>query len=126
MRLPYANKKISEISFSTLNTKYGTKKDMMNKLQSLKGEPTLKFDQNISDYYDKLIYMRQSIAFTFEKDHVAENTQNRAVKMHEVLLIVKFLWTKPQIKNKIINNYNFYCTIILNRSDERREKSGFI
>ena len=35
-RLPYANKKISEISYSMVNTTYNPTEDMINKLQSLK------------------------------------------------------------------------------------------
>ena len=49
-RLPYANKKIRELYVSMANT--NTTEDMIEKLQSLKGEAKIKFYKNIDNYYD--------------------------------------------------------------------------
>ena len=49
-RLPYANKKIREIYYSTVNSTYNTTEDMMKKLQSLRGKTKLHFFKNLSNY----------------------------------------------------------------------------
>ena len=48
-RLLYANKKIQEIHFSMMNTKYETTEDMIIKFRSIKGKTKLTFHQNVSD-----------------------------------------------------------------------------
>ena len=42
-RLPYANKEFRELYYSMANTTYNSSKDMINKLQSLKGKAKLCF-----------------------------------------------------------------------------------
>ena len=37
-----------------VNTRYNSTKDMINKLQSLKGKAKLNFYKNISNYYDNM------------------------------------------------------------------------
>ena len=42
--------------------------------------------------------------------------------MHEVLLFVKFLQTKPQVKSMNINCYDLYYTVIKNRDKKEEEE----
>ena len=58
-RLPFANKKIGEIFYSTANNTYKPKQDKINKIQSLKGITKVKIYQIISDFYDKMNIRRQ-------------------------------------------------------------------
>ena len=44
-----------------------TTEDMINNWQSLKGKTKLKFHQSISDYYNQMIYFRQSNTFQFQE-----------------------------------------------------------
>ena len=53
-RLNYANKKIMEIYINMVNTTYNSSKDMINKLQELKGKTKLKLYKNISNYYTEM------------------------------------------------------------------------
>ena len=72
---------------------------MIKKLQELKGETKLKFYKKISDCFDnKNIKMDQ--------DSVAKNAQGICKIYHEVLLLMKFLQTKPQVNNMNINYYD--------------------
>ena len=99
-RLNYANKKISEIYINMVNTTYNSTEDMINKLQSLKGKTKLKFYENISNYY---IEMKNKNFQTNNQDPFAKNAQGISKIYHEVLLLMKFLQTKPQVKNMNIN-----------------------
>ena len=93
-RLNYANKKIREIWMIMVNTKYNTLEDMINKIQQLKGETKLKFYKNISNYYDEL----KRIKFQTQEDPSSKNAQGISKIYREVLLLMKFIQTKPQIK----------------------------
>ena len=66
---------------------------MVNKLQELKGKTKLKLYKNISNYYDKMNIKK-------DEDTFAKNAQGISKIYHVVLLSMKFLQTKPQIKNK--------------------------
>ena len=81
-RLPYANKKISEIWMNTVNTTYNSTKDMINRLQQLKGETKLKFFENISNYYDIM-------NIGMDEDHFSTNAQGISKTYYEVLLLIK-------------------------------------
>ena len=48
--MPYANKKITAIYYSKVDTTYNSTEDMINKLQQLKGKTKLQFYQNISNF----------------------------------------------------------------------------
>ena len=52
------------------------------------------------------------------EDPFARNAQSISKISHEVLLIMKFLQTKPQVKNKNINYYDLYNTVIKNRDEK--------
>ena len=113
-RLNYANKKIRDIYISLANT--NTAEDMINKLQSLKGKTKLKFYKNISDYYKE---MKNKNFQTNNQDPFAKNAQGISKVYHEVLMLMKFLQTKPQIKNMNINYYDLYYTVIRIRDENK-------
>ena len=50
--------------------------------------------------------------FQFEEKTSSENCQGLAKILHWVLFLLKFLQTKPQVKNMNINSYDLYKTII--------------
>ena len=69
---------------------------MINKLQELKDKTKLKFYKNISKEM-------KNTKFQSQEDPFSENAQGISKIHHEVLLLVKFLQTKPQVKNTNIN-----------------------
>ena len=64
---------------------------------------------------------RQSGTFQFEEDLFTENVQGNGKIYHEVMLLVKFLQTKPQIKHMNINYYVLYYTVNKKRDDNAIE-----
>ena len=123
-RLNYANKKIREIWMNMVNTKYNSTEDMIDKLQQLKGKTKLKFYRNISNYYDNMNINKNisnyydNINFRFDEDPSAKNAQGISKVYHEVLLLMKFLQTKPQVKTMNINYYDMFYTVIKNRDEK--------
>ena len=116
-RLNYANKKIIETYINMVNTKYNSIEDMIDKLQSLKGKTKLKFYKNISDYYIEM--KNKNFQTQQDQDPFSKNAQGISKIYHEVLLLMKFLQTKPQIKNMNINYYDLYYTVIKTRDENR-------
>ena len=114
-RLNYANKKIREIYINMSNTNYNSTEDMINKLQELKGKTKLKFYKNISKYYTEM----KNKNFQTQQDPFSKNARGISKIYHEVLLFMKFLQTKPQIKNMNINYYDLYYTVIKTRSENK-------
>ena len=94
-----------------VNTNYNSTQDVIDKLQQLKGKTRLKFFKNISNYYDKL-------RIRFDEDPLAKNAQGISKNYHEVLKLMKFLQTKPQVKNMIVNYYDLYYTVNKNRDEK--------
>ena len=86
-----------------VNTNYNSSKDMINKLQQLKGKTKLKFYKNISDFY---IEMKNRNFQTQDQDHFIKNAQGISKIYHEVILIMRYLQTKQQVKNMNINYYD--------------------
>ena len=115
-RLNYANKKIREIYINIVNTNYNSIEDMIDKLQSLKGKSKLKFYKNISNYY---IQMKNKNFQTNNQDPFSKNALGIHKIYHEVLLLMKFLQTKPQIKDTNINYYDLYYTVIKTRDENK-------
>ena len=115
-RLNYANKKIREIFINMVNTYYNSTEDMINKLQSLEGKTKLKFYKNISNYYTE---MKNKNFQTNNQDPFSKNAQGISRVYHEVLLLMKFLQTKPQIKKMNINYYDLYYTVIKTRDGNK-------
>ena len=118
-RLNYANKKIREIWMNMINTTYSTTEDMINKLQQLKGKTKFKFYKNVNNYYTEM----KNKNFQTQQGPFAKNAQGISKSYHEVLLLMKFLQTKPQVKNMNFNYYDLYYTVIKN-SDEIRDKDN--
>ena len=102
-RLNYANKKIREIYINMVNTNYNSIEDMIDKLQSLKGKSELKFYKNIKNYY---VEMKNKNYQTQDQDPFSKNAQGISKIYHEVLLLMKFLQTKPKFKNMNINYFD--------------------
>ena len=115
-RLNYANKKIREIYINMVNTNYNSTEDMINKLQSLKGKTKLKFYKNIHNYYSE---MKNKSYQTNNIDPFSRNAQGISKIYHEVLLLMKFLQTKPKVKNMNINYYDLYYTVIKTRDENK-------
>ena len=109
-RSNYADKKIREIWINMVNTTYSSTKDMIDKLQQLKGKTELKFYKNISNYYDNM-------KIRFYEDPFVKNTQSISKIYHEVLKLMKFLQAKAQLKNMNINYNNLFYTVIKNRKE---------
>ena len=112
-RLNYANKKIRAIWMNIVDTNYDSIEDMIDKSQELKGKTLLKFYKNISKYYDE---MKRTI-FQTQEDPFAKNAQSISKICHEVLLLTKFLQTKPKVKNMNIIYYDLYFTVIKTRDE---------
>ena len=115
-RLNYANKKIREVYINMVNTNYNSTEDMINKLQSLKGKTKLKFYKNINNYY---IEMKNKIFQTNNQDPFSRNSQGISRIYHEVLLLMKVLQTKPQVKNMNNNYFDLYYTVIKTRDENK-------
>ena len=100
-----------------VNTTYNSTEDMINKIQRLKGKTKLKlkFRKIISNYY---IEMRNK-NFQTQEDPFARNARGISKIYHEVFLLMKFLQTKPQVKNMNINYYDLYYTVIKVRDENR-------
>ena len=101
-RLNYANKKIREIYIYLVNTTYNSTEEMIIKLQQLKGKSKLKFYKNLHNYYTEM----KNKNFQTQEDPFAKNAQGISKIYHEVLLLLTFLQTKPQVKNMNINYYD--------------------
>ena len=98
-----------------VNTTHNSTEDMIDKLQSLKGKTKLKFYKNISNYYIEM----KNRNFQTQKDPFAKNAQSISKIYQEVLLLMKFLQTKPQVKNMNINYYDLYYTLIKTRDENK-------
>ena len=94
---------------------YNSSEDMINKLQELKGKSKLKIYKNINNYY---IEMKNKI-FQTQQDPFAKNAEGISKIYHEVLLLMKFLQTKPKVKNMNIKYYDLYYTVIKTRDESR-------
>ena len=114
-RLNYANTKITEIYINMVNTTYNKTEDTINKLQSLKGKIKLKVLKKIGNYYIEM----KNRNFQTQEDPFAKNAQGISKIYHEVLLLMKLLQTKLQVKNMSINYYDMYFTIIKTRGENK-------
>ena len=57
--------------------------------------------------------------FQTQEDPFSKNAQGISKIHHKVLLLMKFLQTKPQVKNMNINYYDLYCTVFKTRVENR-------
>ena len=88
---------------------------MIKKLRSLKGKTKLKLYKNISECYVEM----KNKNFQTQQDPFSENSQGVSKIYHEVLLLMKFLQTKLQVKNMNINYYDLYYTVIKTRDKNK-------
>ena len=102
-----------------VNTTYNSAEHVFKKLQQLKGKTKLKFFKNSSKHYNEMKFKK----FQTQQDPFAKNAQGISKIYHEVLLLMKFLQTKPQIKNMNIIHYELYYTVNKNR-DENKVKDN--
>ena len=56
--------------------------------------------------------------FIFERDPFSKNAQSISKYYHEVLLLLKFLQTKPHVRNMNNNYYDINYTVIKNRDEK--------
>ena len=68
---------------------------------------------------------RQSGNFQFREDTFSKNVQGIIKIYHEVSLLMKFLQSKPSVKNMNINYYDPYYTVIKNRNDDEIVNNKF-
>ena len=100
-----------------VNTKNNSTEDMIDKLQLLKGETKLNLLKYIRYYYDEMNIRRRSGNFHFEDDLFSKKVRNIGKIYHEVLLLMKFLQTKPQVKNMNFIYFDLHNTVIEIRND---------
>ena len=104
-------KKIREIRMSMVNTTYNSTEHMNNTKQQLKGKMKFNFYKNISNYYTQ---MKNKI-FQTQQDPFSRNAQGIKKIYHEVILLMTFLQTKPQIETLNNNYHDLYYSVIKNR-----------
>ena len=92
-----------------VNTFYNSTKDKIDKLQQLKCKTKLKFYKTISNYY---IEMKNRNFQTHHEDPFSRNAQGISKIYHDILLLMKVLQTKPQVKNMNINYHGLFYTVI--------------
>ena len=86
------------------SAKYNSTQDMIDNLQSAKYKTNLEIYSNICNYYDEMKYRKQSGTFQFEEYLFSKNEERTSKLYLEVILIMKFLQTKPQVRK---NNFFF-------------------
>ena len=57
--------------------------------------------------------------FQTQQDPFAKNARGISRIYHEVLMLMKFLQTKPQVKNMNINYYDLFYTVIKVRDENK-------
>ena len=115
----YAKNKIREIYISIANF---SEDDIIENLQLIKGRIKLKFYKNISDYYKET----KNKNFQSNKiDPFSKNAKGIGKIYHEVLLLMEFFQTKPDIKNMNINYTDLYYTVIKTRDENKNIDSHY-
>ena len=103
-RLNYANQKLGKIWINLVNTTYISTEGMIDKIKQLKGKTKLKFYKNISNYYDE----KKRKNFQTREDPSYKNAHGLSKTYYDVLLLLKYLQTKPEGKN-----LNFFSNFII-------------
>ena len=98
-----------------VNSTYNSSEDMINKLQQLKGKTKLKFYKNMGNYYIEM----KNENFQTQQDPFAKNAKGISKIYHELLLLMKFLQTKPQVKSVNISFHDLYYTVIKTRDENK-------
>ena len=89
---------------------------MFDKIQSLNGKTKLIFFKNISNYYNE---MKSKSFQTHQQDTFAKIAQGISIYYHEILLLMKYLQTKPQIRNMNNNCCDLFYTFIKIRDENK-------
>ena len=98
-----------------VKTTYNSTEEMIDKLQQLKGKTKLNFYKIVSNYYDET--KRKN--FPTQGDPFAKNAQGISKIYHEVLSLMKFLQTKPQVENLNTKYYDLYYTVIISKDENK-------
>ena len=88
-----------------VNTTFKSTEGMINKLQEVEGKTKIKFYRNSSIIYDNM-------NIKMDEDPFSKNAQRLSNIYHEVLLLMKFLQTKPQAKIMNFIYFDLYFTVI--------------
>ena len=88
------------------SAKYNSSQGMNGALQSLKFKINLKIYANIYKYYDELKYRMESGSFHYEEDIFRKNEEKITKLYPEIIILLKNLQTKPQVK-KVKFNFDF-------------------
>ena len=94
-----------------VNTTYKSTEDMINIIQDLKRNSKLNFYKNLSNYYDDR-------NIRMDKDPFCKIARGIIGIYHELLLLMKFLPSKPEVNNVNNNYYDLYYSVIKNRDDD--------
>ena len=94
-----------------VNTTYDATQDNIDRLQQLKDKTKLKLYKNVSNYFDNM-------NTRFNEDRFAKIDQCISKIYQEVLLLMKFSQTEPQVKNMNFNYYDSFYTVIKNKKKE--------
>ena len=73
-----------------------------------KGKTKLKFYQNLSNYFDEMNKRKRSGKFYFEEDPFSKDAQRISKKYQEVILLMKVLQSKPEVRGLNFNYYGLY------------------
>ena len=104
-----------------VNTTYISTQDMINKIQLLKHKTKPKFYENVSNFNDEMNYRN----LRDEEDPLSKTAHVITEICIEVLLFLKFLQTKPQVKIMNCNYYHLYDPLIKNRGKKEIVKNQY-
>ena len=102
-RLNYANKKVRKIFSNMVKIKFNSTEDMIDNLQELKRKTKLIFYKNISVFSNEMKIKN----FQTQEDPFSRIAQSISKNYLEVLLLMKVLQTRPQVRNM----NNIYCDL---------------
>ena len=98
---------------------------MINKLQILKGKTKPKFYQFISNFYEEMNFKRGRRIFQFEEDSFANKAEGISIIYQEVLLKLKNLQTKPQVKSMNVKYFDLFDAFIESRGEKEIETDEY-
>ena len=84
-------------------------------MTTVKRKDKIKIFKNISSYYNEM----KNGNFQTQQDPFSKNAEAISKIYHEVLKLMKFLKTKPQVKKMNIKYYDFYYTVIKKRDENK-------
>ena len=94
-----------------VNTTYNSTEEKINILQTFKGKTKIKVYKNLSNCHDNMKIRMDEYPF-------AKIAQGIKKIYNEVILLMKFLQNKHQVKNMNNNYYELYYTVIENRDEK--------